>query len=261
MAIERALVVFAHPDDAEFGSSGTVAKWTREGARVRYVCVTDGSAGSNEPGARRDELAALRKDEQMAACAVLGVEDCAFLGIPDGSVEVTLDLRRAITREVRAFRPDIFLVPDPVRMWDSERRYINHIDHRNVGLACLAVVNPDAPTRPQFPELLDEGCEPFDIPSMWMPSWDQDVDTFVDITETIDLKIQALRCHKSQIGDWPVDEFIRERARQRGEAKGLRFAESFRTFRLKDEPDTDSTGGEPIGEGDVDEPSESTEER
>jgi LmbE family N-acetylglucosaminyl deacetylase len=236
MAFERALVVFAHPDDAEFGSSGTVAKWTNEGVRVRYVCVTDGSAGSNEPGARRDELAVLRKDEQLAACEVLGVEECTFLGVPDGSVEVTLDIRRGITREVRRFRPDVFVVPDPVRMWDSERRYINHIDHRNVGLACLAVVNPDAPTRPQFPELLEEGCEPFEIPNMWMPSWDQDVDMFVDISETIDRKFEALRCHKSQIGDWPVDEFIRERARQRGEAAGLPFAESFRTFRLKDEP-------------------------
>ncbi len=231
------MVVFAHPDDAEFGSSGTVAKWTREGVTVEYVCVTDGSAGSNEPGARRDELAALRRDEQLAACDVLGVENCTFLGIQDGHVELTLALRGAITREVRRFRPDIFMVPDPIRLWDPERRYINHTDHRTVGMACLAVVNPDAPTRPMFPEHLDEGFEPFEIPSMWMPSWDTDVDTFVDITETIEQKIQALRCHKSQIGDWPVDDFIRERAHQRGEVAGMEYAESFRTFRLSDEPE------------------------
>ena len=236
MAFERALVVFAHPDDAEFGLSGTVARWTREGTIVEYVCVTDGSAGSNDHGVVREELAELRQDEQRAACDVLGVSGCAFLGIPDGYVELTLGLRKAITREVRRFRPDVFVVPDPIRMWDPERRYVNHSDHRTVGLACLAVVNPDAPTRPQFPELLDEGHEPFEIPRMWMPSWD-DADTFVDITGTIELKIQALRCHKSQIRDAPVDEWIRGRAHQRGldSRMGYEFAESFRTFRLKDE--------------------------
>ena len=116
MAFERALVVFAHPDDAEFGLSGTVAAWTRAGTTVEYVCVTDGSAGSNEPGSIREELAALRQDEQRAACQVLGVSDCTFLGIPDGYVELTLDLRKAITRQVRRFRPDVFVVPDPIRL-------------------------------------------------------------------------------------------------------------------------------------------------
>jgi LmbE family N-acetylglucosaminyl deacetylase len=232
---KRVLAVFAHPDDAEFGLSGTVARWVKEGATVEYVCVTDGSAGSNEPGVVREELARLRHEEQLAACETLGVSSCTFLGIPDGHVELSLDLRRAITREVRRVRPDVFMVPDPARLWDPERRYVNHTDHRTVGLACLAVVNPDAPTRPQFPELLDEGFEPFEIPSMWMPSWDGDVDTFVDISDTIDLKIAALRCHKSQLGDWPVDDFIRERARARGEKAGMEYAESFRTFRLKDD--------------------------
>jgi len=254
MSIDRVLVVFAHPDDAEFGLSGTVAKWVREGATVEYVCVTDGAAGSNEPGVRRDELAPLRRDEQLAACDVLGVANCTFLGVPDGYVELTLDLRRAITREVRRIRPDIFAVPDPIRMWDSERRYINHSDHRTVGLACLAVVNPDAPTRPQFPELLDEGHEPYEIPNMWMPTWD-DADTFVDITETIEQKIQALRCHKSQIGDWPVDEWIRERARQRGELAGMEYAESFRTFVLK-EPQVEAEAKGAAGEGELDDDAE-----
>ena len=108
-------------------------------------------------------------------------------------------------------------------------------------MACLAVVNPDAPTRPQFPELLDEGFEPFEIPRMWMPSW-EDADTFVDITDTVELKIQALRCHKSQIGDWPVDDFIRERAHQRGESAGMEYAESFRTFLLKEDPEEAAAG-------------------
>jgi LmbE family N-acetylglucosaminyl deacetylase len=155
-------------------------------------------------------------------------------------VEVTLDLRRAITREVRRFRPDVLVIPDPSRLWDEERRYINHSDHRAVGLACLAVVNPDASTRPMFSELLDEGLEPFEIGNLWIPAWSGDVDTFVDITEAIDAKIEALRCHESQIHDWPVGDWIRQRAKERGAAQGLEYAETFRTFRLREsEPDAE----------------------
>ena len=228
-------MVFAHPDDGEFGTAGTVAAWARDGTEVHYVCVTDGSAGSNEPGVLREDLRQLREMEQRAACEVLGVRGCAFLGLVDGAVEVTMDLRRALTREVRRLRPDVLIAPDPTRLWDEERTYINHSDHRTVGLACLAVVNPDAPTRPQFPELLDEGLEPFEIPNLWIPTYAEDADTFVDITDTIDLKIEALRCHKSQVADSPFDEWVRKRAAERGASRGLGYAESFRTFRLKEE--------------------------
>ncbi len=235
MDFERALVVFAHPDDAEFGSAGTIASWTRAGTEVGYVCVTDGSAGSNEPVVVREELAEVREAEQRAACDVLGVAECAFLGVQDGMVEVTLDLRRAVTREVRRFRPDVLICPDPARYWDEGRSYINHSDHRAVGQVCMAVLNPDSSTRPQFPELLDEGLEPFEIKHMWIPAWEGDADTFVDITETVETKIEALRCHKSQIHDWPVDDWIRQRAKDRGASQGLEYAESFKTFRLREE--------------------------
>jgi LmbE family N-acetylglucosaminyl deacetylase len=228
----RALVVFAHPDDAEFSVAGTVAVWVGGGTEVTYVCVTDGSAGSNEAGARREQLRVVRETEQRAACEVLGVKECTFLGFVDGTVEPTLEVRLAITREVRRFRPDVLVAPDPTRYWDEERTYINHPDHRAVGQACLAVVNPDAPTRPQFAELLDEGLEPFEIPNLWIPTYGTDADTFVDISETIGTKIEALRCHESQILDWPVEEGLRARAKARGVARGLDYAESFRTFRF-----------------------------
>src|SRR5438067_1120994 len=234
MDFERAMVVFAHPDDAEFGSAGTVAKWTSEGVEVAYVCVTDGSAGSNEPGVVREELAELREIEQRAACEVLGVRDITFFGIVDGYVELTLDLRRDLTREVRRFRPDVLVTPDPTRFWDESRSYINHSDHRTVGQACMAVVNPDSSTRPMFPELLDEGFEPHEIPYLWIPMMSGDFDTFVDITTTVETKIEALRCHKSQIHDWPVDDWIRDRARERAEGQGVEFAESFKTFKLRE---------------------------
>jgi LmbE family N-acetylglucosaminyl deacetylase len=229
------MVVFAHPDDAEFGTAGTVAAWTRAGTDVRYVCVTDGSAGSNEPGVVREELAAVRLTEQRAACRVLSVGECVFLGILDGMVEVTLDLRRALTREVRRFRPEVLVAPDPSRYWYEGRNYINHVDHRAVGEACMAVVNPDSSTRPMFPELLDEGLDPWEIPYLWIPTYQGDADTFVDIAETIETKIEALRCHKSQIHDWPVDEWVRKRAKERGSARGLEYAETYRTFTLREE--------------------------
>ena len=229
------MVLFAHPDDAEFGTAGTVAKWVSDGTEVEYVCVTDGSAGSNEPGVRRQDLAATREAEQRAACDVLGVKRVTFLGWQDGMVEPTLELRKAIAREVRRFRPDVFLIPDPARLWDRERGYVNHPDHKAVGIAGLAVVNPDASTRPQFPDLLDEGLEPYEIPFLWMPVWDEDADTFVDITDFIETKIRALRCHASQIHDWPVDDWIRQRAKERGAARGIAFAEAFRTFSLKED--------------------------
>jgi LmbE family N-acetylglucosaminyl deacetylase len=234
MDFERAMVIFAHPDDAEFGSAGTVAKWAREGVEVSYVCVTDGSAGSNEPGIVREELSELREAEQRAACDVLGVSECVFLGIQDGMVELTLDLRRALTREVRRFRPELLVTPDPLRYWDDSRLYINHSDHRIVGQACMAVINPDSSTRPMFPELLEEGLEPHEIPYLWIPMLSGDSDTFVDITETVDAKIEALRCHKSQIHDWPVDEWIRDRARERAEGHDMELAESFKTFKLRE---------------------------
>lgn len=229
------MVVFAHPDDAEFGSAGTVAGWAAQGSEVAYVCVTDGSAGSNEPGVVREELAMIREEEQRAACNVLGVADCTFLGIPDGYVEVTLDLRRAITRQVRRFRPDVLVAPDPQRYWDETRSYVNHSDHRAVGQACMAVVNPDSSTRPMFSELLDEGLEPFEIRYLWIPTYEGEADTFIDIAATIERKIEALRCHKSQIHDQPVDEWVRKRAKERGAAHGLEYAESFRTFRLRED--------------------------
>ena len=112
MRFERALAVFAHPDDGEFGFAGTVAKLVREGTEVHYVCITDGSAGSNEPGVTREQLRPIRAREQLAACEVLGVKECHFLGFVDGELELTMELRRAMTRITRTVRPDLIIGPD-----------------------------------------------------------------------------------------------------------------------------------------------------
>ena len=121
MAFSSALVLFAHPDDAEFMCGGTIAAWTRDGCEVHYVVITDGSAGSNEPGATREQLRPIREREQRAAADVLGVKSVTFLGEVDGMLEVTLDTRRKVTREVRRLRPEVIVAPDPSRLWSGNR--------------------------------------------------------------------------------------------------------------------------------------------
>jgi len=236
MDFERALVVFAHPDDAEFLCGGTIALWTEGGTEVDYVCATDGSAGWNGPDRGRDEIASTRADELRAAADVLGVKEVRFLGFVDGSLQANLDLRRAVTREVRRSRPDVIVAPDPSMLW-SGRSYINHPDHRAVGEAVLAVVACDAPTRPQFPELLDEGLEPFKVNGLWLSTEHREADTKIDIGATIDRKVEALRAHASQIanmGEFDVDARIREWAAAIAGEDGMEYAEAFRTFHLGD---------------------------
>jgi LmbE family N-acetylglucosaminyl deacetylase len=231
----RAVVVFAHPDDAEFGCGGTIAAWSREGTEVVYVCVTDGSAGWNGPDLSREEIARIREAEQREAAAVLGVDTVQFLGYVDGTLEANMELRRALTREVRRFRPDVVVAPDPSALWSHDRTYINHPDHRAVGEAMLAVVACDSPTRPQFPELLGEGLEPHKVPVLWLTLWEADADTRVDIADTIDLKVKALRSHRSQVenmGEFDVDAKLRDYAARVGAHEGLEYAEAFRTFKL-----------------------------
>ncbi len=231
----RALVVFAHPDDAEFLCGGTVALWTRAGAEVTYVCVTDGSAGWNGPDLSREEIAGLREKEMRLVAEMLGVHDVRFLGYPDGLLEPSLDLRRDLTREVRRARPDVIVAPDPSRLW-SGRSYINHPDHRAVGEAVLAVVACDAPTRPQFPELLEEGMEPYKVRRLWLSAEEGEGDRAVDIGETIDAKIEALAAHRSQManmGEFDVEEKLREWASEMAEGTEFEYAERFRTFEIE----------------------------
>ena len=233
---QRALVVFAHPDDAEFLCGGTVAKWTGGGTEVRYVCATDGSAGWNGPDRDRAEIAAIREGEMRAAAGVLGVSSVEFLGYPDGLLEVSLELRRAVTREVRRFRPDVIVAPDPSMLW-SGRRYINHPDHRAIGEAVLAVVACDAPTRPQFPELLDQGFEPFEVPALWLATGNGDGDRMVDIGDVIDVKVKAVKAHASQMenmGETDVDGRMREWASRVARRSDIEYGEAFRTFELRD---------------------------
>ena len=233
MGFASALVIFAHPDDAEFMCGGTVAAWAAEGTEVHYCVITDGSAGNNEPGFTREQVAPVREREQRAAAEVLGVKGIDFLGFLDGELEVTRETRKAVTRVVRRVRPEVLVAPDPSRLWTGSG-YINHWDHKQAGTLALCAVMPDAPSRPQFAELLDEGLEPFGIPNLMLAT--EEPDTYVDITRTIDTKIEALLRHESQgTADPETEEWVRKRARELGEQAGVEFAEAFRTFRFTEE--------------------------
>lgn len=228
--MERALVIAAHADDIEFSAAGTVARWVAEGADVAYVLCTDGSKGTSDPTMQPEVLAKIRREEQLAAAARLGVKEVMFLDYEDGVLEPSIDLRRDIVRAIRKFRPDAVVCMDPTVRWYG-RSYINHPDHIAVGNAVLAAVYPSARDRWVFPELLAEGLEPHKTRDLYLMSTSEP-DVWIDITETIELKIAALMEHKTQITDPSVAEFVRDWGRRAGEGRGMAYAEAFRYFRL-----------------------------
>ncbi|NJP04363.1 MAG: PIG-L family deacetylase [Chloroflexaceae bacterium] len=225
----KILVIAAHHDDIEFGVAGSVALWVDNGARVSYCIVTDGSAGSNDPDTNLEELVTRRKEEQLAAARVVGVEDVHFLGYRDGTLQPTLELRRDLTRIIRELRPDRVVCQDPTTMLVGDR-YINHPDHRAAAEAAVYAVFPSAETRPIFPELLDEGLEPHHVNEVYLMLTLQ-ADTVVDITSTIDRKLEALACHASQVGQESLDR-IREWNADNGKELGCDYAEVYRVMRF-----------------------------
>jgi LmbE family N-acetylglucosaminyl deacetylase len=233
---QSAMVVVAHPDDAEFTMAGTVAAWIRAGCRVTYVVCTDGNAGSHEPGMTREKLAEIRRREQQAACETLGVREVVFLGYDDGQLQPTLDLRRDLVRAIRQHKPEVVLTSDPTRFLASDR-YINHPDHRAAGQAALDAIAPAS----AMPLLWPETGTPHRVRRVYVYGNDQP-NVWMDIAETIDQKIAALKQHASQMGDWDPTDRIKEWNAEVGKEKGLTYAESFRVITLMqphDENDDD----------------------
>ncbi|MDQ4116441.1 MAG: PIG-L family deacetylase [Actinomycetota bacterium] len=194
--IERVLVIAAHPDDIDFSSAGTVAGWTDAGVAVSYCIVTDGDAGGFDPEVPRSDIAGIRQEEQRKAGAVVGVSDIEFLGYPDGRLTVTLDLRRDLARSIRRVRPQRVVLPSPER--DLRSMYGSHPDHTATGEAALCAVYPDARNPWAYPELAADGFEAHTVPEVWVTSANDRADHYVDITDTFDRKIAALRAHASQ---------------------------------------------------------------
>lgn len=225
-------MIIAHADDAEFGSAGTIARWVKQGVEVTYVVVTNGNKGSADPEMTPEALAALREKEQRAACKVLGVKNVVFLGYQDGELVPSLELRRNLTREVRRYKPDVAMVPDPTT-WYFGNTYINHPDHRAVGEAALAAIFPSARDRLTFPELLVEGFEPHKVREVYL-SFSMNADTWVDITDTMDTKLAALREHRSQLPDMDeIDKNVRERAIAMAEGREMKYAEAYKKMVLR----------------------------
>lgn len=234
----RILGIFAHPDDAEFMCGGSAARWADEGAEITYCVITNGAAGSNDPKQDLAELVKIREAEQRAACDALGVQNLLFLGYADGTLQPTLELRRELTRIIRQLKPDRVVIGDPTAVLYGDE-YINHPDHRAAAEAGLYAVFPSAVTRPIFPELLAEGYEPHQVKEVYITD-SQQPNTYVDISATLERKIAALDCHKSQleIGD---GQWIRTWAAESGKAAELAYAESFRVMKLVREEGPEAT--------------------
>jgi len=224
-----AMVINAHPDDAEFTVAGTVALWTRAGCRVVYVVCTDGNAGSHEPGMTRERLAEVRRAEQRAACAILGVSEVVFLGYDDGTLEPTLGLRRDLVREIRRHRPEVVICGDPSRLFFGSD-YINHPDHRAAAQAAVDAVAPACAMPLLWPEL----GPPHRVQKLYVHG-NLEPNTWIDISATVEQKIAALRAHRSQMGDWDPAEMIRQWAAETGQAHGLAYAEDYRVITLERE--------------------------
>lgn len=236
------VVSMAHHDDIEFSVSGSIAKWIKEeGATVTYIIITDGGAGSNEPGIKRADLVARRKEEQIAAAKAVGVSDIRFLNYPDGNLEATMDVRRDITRIIRETKPYRVIIQDPTTVFVSSF-YINHPDHRAAGEASLYAVFPSSETRPIFPELLDEGYEPHSVKELYINLSDNSTH-YVDISDYIDVKIESLKAHVSQIGEGETAEngalkWVRNMDGNISKFLNTSYAEFYRVMKFDQEPES-----------------------
>jgi LmbE family N-acetylglucosaminyl deacetylase len=230
--VQRILAVMAHPDDADFGAAGTIERWTDEGIEVTYCLVTDGDAGGFDRSVARTDIPEIRRTEQRNAAKAVGVEDVRFLGYPDGRLELTLDLRRDISRVIRQVRPQRVLTQSPERNW--ARIQASHPDHLTTGEAALRAIYPDSRNPFAFPELLaDEGLEPWEVAEVWVMAHPAP-NHHVDVTDTFDRKIAALRAHVSQTAHMDdLEIWLRERLGQIATEAGLpagHLAEAFAVY-------------------------------
>jgi len=228
--IKRVLVISAHPDDSDFGASGTIAQWVKKGIEVAYVFCTNGDQGGEESGFTKEEMPAIRQREQRDAGAAIGVTDITFLNYVDGHLEATLGLRKDLVRQIRISQPDRMVCQSPERNWD--RIGASHPDHLAAGEAAIQAVYPDARNPFAFTDLLDqEGLQPWRVKEVWVSAFPTP-DHFVDITDTFDLKMAALHAHASQTAhNENLETMVREWGQRNAAAAGFaesRIAEAFK---------------------------------
>jgi len=226
-SVTRVMVVSPHPDDAEIGAGGTIASWVRQGREVIYVVCTNGDKGSSDPNMTSETLSQIRQQEQREAAKILGVSKVIFLGYPDGGLEDTPAFRGELVRLIREHRPDVVLTTDPYR------RYLWHRDHRIAGIATLDAIFPYARDRLSYPEQIAEGLTPHRVREVYF--WgSEEPDTFIDVEETFSLKLTALNCHVSQVGQHAeiLQRRIEERASKTGQSQDVPLAEAFRRIEI-----------------------------
>lgn len=228
---QRILVILAHPDDPEFFMGATIARWTSRGHHVSYRLLTRGDKGSNDRTVKPQQLAALREQEQVNAGAILGVHDIQFLDYMDGCLIPSMELRQSVARIIRQVRPDILVSCDPTNVFPNEAG-INHPDHRAAGQVVIDGYFPAAGNVHYFPELLQQGLEPHSVKEIWLTVTSVP-NTVIDVTDFWEMKITALKQHKSQIGD-PVklEERIKARRTPDSTPEQPRYEEKFRRFVL-----------------------------
>jgi len=222
------MVFTPHPDDAEFGVAGTAARWIREGKDVIYVVCTNGDKGTSDINMKPDELARIREQEQLAAAELLGVREVIFLRYPDQSLEDTPEFRKEIVRLIRMYQPETVITADPYR------RYLWHRDHRITGRVVLDAIFPYARDIYAYPDLLGQGLQPHKVKEVLL--WGSEEPNYrSDITDTFDIKVAALRCHKSQIGNSSspeLEERMRQRHKMMAEGEDYELAEAFHWLEL-----------------------------
>jgi LmbE family N-acetylglucosaminyl deacetylase len=229
---KRVMVIMAHPDDPEFFSGGTIALWARDGAEIIYLILTNGDKGSDDPAMTSEQLISLRREEQRTAANTLGVKTVIFMGEPDGELQATLQLRQQVVREIRRHRPHRVICPDPTAYYFGNT-YVNHPDHRAAGQVALEAIFPAARNRMYHPSLLDEGLMPHAVREIYLVGALQP-DRWVDISDVMDLKIQAIRSHASQLMDPEgVIERVRQRAQAVDEYGRTVYREAFRYLTLR----------------------------
>lgn len=229
-----ALGIGAHPDDLDYMASGSLAKLAAQGTDIYYVILTDGSKGSADTSISPKDLIKTRQDEQRAACKILGVKDVFFLGYEDGALENSLDLKRDIVRQIRKLKPEVVFAMDPTMLYDAARGFINHPDHRAGGQAVLDAVFPLARDHLSFPELYaDEHYEPHKVKTLLLTNFTKQ-SYFIDITSSLDLKLEALAAHASQVPDWEsAKRTVADMAEAAGAQAGVAYAEGFVRIDIK----------------------------
>ena len=222
---QRALVIAAHPDDADFGAAGTAHLWTQQGWEFYYLVCTNGSKGSEDESITSDQLVALRREEQRRAAVLLGVKDVFFLDNEDGELSPNRQFLGDVVRIIREVRPTAVFTHDPEAVIINDS-FVNHSDHRATGLTAVDAIYPAARDRLNFPEQIASGLQPHKVRGIYI--WGSERANFqVDITDSIDAKVNALRAHDSQF----TEDFI-SRILERWKTPEGRYFESFRRVLL-----------------------------